>query len=437
MKKRNFLLMAVLCVIAFIAVQCIEDETFVQTPELNLKKGKPAPVAEAGNCLSYPVIWAEGVQKTLQGTPNMTPVTNGVWWYQWGTNGTDPNVTPASCPPDPDESNTTLNPTGQAYCDDKIPNHLSESHLAGQPVADSPLPLAKAFLQKDAKNVWQAGTANWKGTPVNVNWIDWGDNLESGDWYTRSQVRTEVVLIKDLDVPMLEYEMRHTSGWGIDEVHGLATNLGKTPLLGTGKQPTIYSHCARLTIQKLLVKRDDKRLQDLVWVEGKGWTEPGGYTADLINPPIFNKAVHEGGDGPGYYAAEINVKGKIIFGYTWNVRTLNDPTPISGTIPSPAGDYRITFSLDKTGGTENLNTFFTAGITQIIVPLEEEIAAEVIQIKAEDGGVAGGATGVVDYENNLTYMDVRILERGGDGGGGGKGGAGGGKGGAGGGKGGK
>ncbi len=49
--------------------------------------------------------------------------------------------------------------------------------------------------------------------------------------------------------------------------------------------------------------------------------------------PDFNKRVYEEGDGPGYYNAEINVKGRIIYGYTWNVRQLNEG----------AGDYRHHF----------------------------------------------------------------------------------------------
>lgn len=410
MKKGKFLFMAAFFAIALITVQCRDDETFLQPPEMTLKKGgKPAPVTEVGNNLSYPVIWAEGVTKVLPGTPNMTPTTEGVWWYQWGTNGVDPNITPASCLPDPDESNIELNPDGLNYCDDGIPNSLTL--LAGEPAANNPLPLAKAFLQKDAKNVWQAGTLNWKTysiDPLNVDWVDWGDNLESVDWYTRSQVRTEMVLFQDLLEAMLEYEMRHTSGWGIDEVHGLATDLVKAPLLGPGNKATVYSHCARLTIQKLLVKRDDPKLTALQWVPYEGWTEPEGYEYDLINPHIFNGSVHEGGDGPGYYSAEINVKGRIIYGYTWNVRTLNDVTPVPPSmIPTPAGDYRITFSFDDNVVGVPLNTFFTPQ-TKIVVPLEEEVTPE-------DSGDEVGGTAVLDHINNLTYIDVRILERGGGG----------------------
>lgn len=401
--------------IALILVHCVNDESLVQTPEMILKKGgKPAPETEVGNNLSYPVIWAEGVTKVLPGTLGMAPLTDGVWWYQWGTNGVDPDVTPASCPPDPDESNLVLNPDGLNYCDDGITNSLTL--FAGEPIADNPMPLAKVFLQKDAKNIWQAGSADWSAAPVNVNWIDWGDNLESIDWYTRSQVRTEMVMFQDLLEAMVEYEMRHTSGWGIDEVHGLATDLLKTPLIGAGLKATVYSHCARLTIQKLLVKRDDPKLAILQWVPYEGWSEPEGYEFDLINPHIFNGSVHEGGDGPGYYSAEINVKGRIIYGYTWNVRTLNDDTPVPPSmIPTPAGDYRLTFSFDNNVVGVPLNTFFTQG-TQIIVPLEVEVAAEVIEAEADNSGDEGGGTAVIDIANNLTYIDIRILERGGGGG---------------------
>jgi hypothetical protein len=383
--------------------------------------GKPGGET-AGNNLSYPVIWAEGVTKTLPGTAEMDPVLNGEWWYQWGTNGVDPDVTPASCPPDPDESNLDLNPNVLPLCDDGIADVVDLALEAGTPAADNPLPLAKAFIQKDPLNVWQAGSENWSDNPVNVHWIDWGDNLESVDWYTRSQVRTEVVLFQDLIESMLEYEMRHTSGWGIDEVHGLAATFDEPPeaMTGPGTRATVYTHCARLTIQKLLVDRDDPRLADLIWVAGEGWTEPDEdpsypelpYPDDLINPHIFNGSVHEGGDGPGYYSAEINVKGRIIFGYTWNVRQLNDM--YGGTA---AGDYRITFSLDEVCGEADINTYFVDGVTEIIVPLEEEVAAAAAEEGEEPGG---GAVGVLDFDNNLTYMDVRILERGGGGGGGGR-----------------
>jgi len=425
-------------------------------------EGKGPKEEVAGNNLSYPVIWADGVAKILPGAAGMIPDLGGEWWYQWGTNGIDPDVFPASCLPDPDEGNLQLNPAGLPFCDDGFADSLTSA--AGEPAADNPLPLAKAYLQKDPLNAWQAGSGYWSGTgpegtnvPVNVHWIDWGDNLESVDWYTRSQVRTEVVLFQDLfttdefgvlvptddrvgSEPWLEYLMRHTSGWGIDEVHGLAADLDSTALLGPGTRSTVYSHCARLTIQLLLVPRDDPRLEDLVWVPGEGWSEPENvpgtdppvpYPDNLINDHIFNGSVHEGGDGPGYYSAEINVKGRIIYGYTWNVRNQHDDT----LNEFGAGDYRITFSFDETCGTAALNTFFVDGVTEIMVPLETEEAIEAAFrssciptfpefcrlaafTAAEEGEEpGGGAKGVLRTDLNLTYMDVRILQRGGGGGG--------------------
>jgi hypothetical protein len=213
--------------------------------------------------------------------------------------------------------------------------------------------------------------------------------------------------------------MLHTSGWGIDEVHGLAELDGEVQAYSS-TQATVYSHCARFVIQRLLVERDDPDLVNLVWdtdLEDPEWVEKPDWTGDdLVNPAIFNKAVWEAGDGPGYYSAEINVKGKVIYGYTWSVRKLND---------DGAGDYRITFYLDDTCPAV-LNTYFTGGVTEIIQPSEEEIAAAAAAEGDDGESPGGGAVGVLDTVNNLTYIDVRILERGGGGGGGGSGGGGGG-----------
>jgi hypothetical protein len=315
--------------------------------------GHESPEEEAaGNNLSYPVIWSEGISKTLRGT------------------------------------------YGEA--------NLIEAEIVyvdGEPV-----------YPQQAESTWQAESLDASGNPVVVNWIDWGDNLESVDWYTRSMVRTEVVLIKDLATPMEQFEMKHISGWGIDEL------WGTTGEVLDSDQATVYSHGARLTIQKLGVERDDEQLDTLIWEPGEGWTEPAGTAVNLINEPIYNMAVHEGGDGPGYYSAEINVKGKVIFGYTWNVRNLNDPT--DGTA---AGDYRITFSLDETFDGTDLNTFFEEKVTEILMPIEEEgVALEAVTLEDEGGSSPeGGGEAQIDFTNNLTYIDIRILERESGGGGGG------------------
>jgi len=365
------------------------------TPAVAKGPGGGITAETAGNNLSFPVIWAEeGITKVLPGTPGMTPELNGGYWYQWGTNGEDPNVTPASCAPDPDQNNLVLNPAAISLCNDGVAGQVNLDLDVSKLVADNPLPPAKAYLQKDPLNIWQAGTANASiGTPVDVDGIDWGDNLESVDWYTRSQVRVEVVLFKDLVTPMTEYEMRHTSGWGIDEVHGLAKVLepGTPEPEGLGTQATIYSPCARLAIQKF-----PPTVQSLVWNP-----EIGEWTG--LYPSIYQAK-----DGTDNFPAEINVKGRMIYGFTWNVGQMNDKT--GGTAD---GDYRITFSLDETCGT---NTTFDND-THIIVPLEEEVVAAALAVETASTDEGGGVA-KIDDENNLTYIDVSILPRSGGGGGG-------------------
>lgn len=352
----------------------------------------------AGNNLSFPVIWTEGVAKVLPGDPATTRL-QGAWWYWWGI---DANDVPLSCAPDPDDMN---------LCNDGI---------SGSTGSEPGFGAIRAYLQKDPNNLWQAESADGSAAPVNVDWIDWGDNLESVDWYTTSQVRVEVVLFQDLLAPMTEYGMRHVSGWGIDEVHGVAAS-GDPPIAEVVQyddvltpKATLYSNCARLTIQKLLFDRlETEKLAELVWDPQQGWTG-----LDLVHPPIFNDAVYTINDGPGYFNAETNVKGRVIYGYTWNVRKLNDKIVNQGLAD---GDYRITFSLDESCGTTSLNTYFVEPAeggdpgTQIVVPLETE---EVI-VTAEGGETdSNGAVAKLDYENNLTYIDVRIHNRSSGGGGG-------------------
>lgn len=365
------------------------------------KGGRPGAEA-AGNNLSFPVIWSDGATKVLPGTPGGESL-NGTMWYWWGT---DADGNPESCVADPDDTD---------YCDDGIVGAVN----GPAPCWDRLDPdCMVVFQQQDSNSTWQAASASWSGAPVSIDWIDWGDNLESVDWYTRSKVRTEVVLIQDLPAPMLQYGMRHLSGWGINELWGLAT-LGlewnpdpEQTVYYTeaekldGMQATVYSGCARLTIQKLTKPRDDLTLS-LTWNATVG--EWDGDVTDGADPALFNKVVWEGGDGPGYYSAEINVKGKVIFGYTWDVKNLNDNTIVPPyTAPTAAGDYRLTFSLDGLSCPVILNTFFDAE-TEILVPLE------LMGVESEG---TGGAAGVIDPINNLTFIDVRILPRSGGGHGG-------------------
>ena len=335
--------------------------------------GEP-PTETAGNNLSFPVIFADGGSKVLPGTMGEYSI-EGEWWYVWGEDPIDPQAPLYSCKPNSDNLN---------LCDD------------GSSPGDGISTIYKAYVQKDAKNVWQANnTSVPAGETLNIDWVDWGDNLESIDWTIRSQVRTEVVLYEDID-SVTQFNMRHVDSWGSDEVHGLQTTLQDEVVYGSGTQATVFSPNARFTIQKLNIETLDEVTDKLFWEPEIGWTEIEP-TDNLVNEAIFNMAVSEAGDGPGYYNAEINVKGKIIFGYTWNLKEMNDGT----------GYYRLTFSFDE--GDEALGTAKFDEFTQILLPLEDEEAIELVEITGEEGR---GGSAIMDPANNLTYMDVYIKERG-------------------------
>lgn len=232
------------------------------------------------------------------------------------------------------------------------------------------------YHQRDEDNEWQAESVDWSGTPVDVTYVDWGDNLESRDWNTTSKVRVEVVLYQDLAVPLRGYEMAYVSGQGVTEVWG--TNGAQYD----SYEATVYSHNARLVIQKLPFPPDKCLLN---------WDSSNARWRGDAGEPLFNGGVWMDADGPGYYSAEINVGGKVIYGYNWDVKKNGEG----------AGHYRITFALDPVNGHIPLNTFFQT--TQ--VKLADDAA---------DGGSGGGAA-VVDHANNLTYIDVKIVSRSGGG----------------------
>ncbi len=411
---KSVLSIAVFIFFMFFLIQCEREIFTPNDPSLQSLETKAKPTGDAetvGNNLSYPVIWADDETKALNGNMGVRDVT-GEWWYVWGEDPIDPAAAEEgipSCQPDPDN---------MLLCDDGVAGTAN-----GDTPGDGGL-VYKAWVQKDAKNLWQAsnlipgepydlepGTPLFPDEEVYVDWVDWGDNLESIDWRLKSQVRTEIVLYKDLDYPAIEYAMRHVESWGIDEVHGQQENLDGTPVMGDGWKATVFSPNARFTIQKLEVGSLDD-LAGLTWVPRDGWTDDN----NLVGETLFNEAVYEAEDGPGFYNAEVNVKGKVIYGYTWNVREMNDGE----------GYYRLTFSFDNE---LFLNTYFNE-FTEILLPIEEE---EVVAKADDSGEEARGGTAVMyplpdGTGNYITYMDVLIVENSSGGGGQGTGGGSGGNG---------
>lgn len=229
----------------------------------------------------------------------------------------------------------------------------------------------KWYLQQDPSNLWQAESFTWEeADPPVIDEIDWGDNLEAKEWTTHSIVRVETTLYEYVASPMLAFTMTWISGQGIDEMWGTNTDTFDN------YSPTVYTPAAQLTIQKLLPDATD-----LTW-SGNRWTGD----VDIFILPLE-------------YSAEINVKGKIIYGYNWSVRNDGDGE----------GVYRITMHFS------NSPIDFVDGTTKIT--LSEETV--VLPTAGDDGGEPVGGTAQIDFTNDLTYIDVAIVQGGGSGNGGG------------------
>ena len=125
------------------------------------------------------------------------------------------------------------------------------------------------YLQQDQHNEWQAETLDAMAagiTPFSVDQIDWGDNLEARDWPASSQVRVETVLYSAPADAMTGFEMGYLFGEGSTEMWGANGFTYRTDAADAASDPrksavaTVYSRCARLTIQKLIGTRENPGL---------------------------------------------------------------------------------------------------------------------------------------------------------------------------------
>jgi hypothetical protein len=257
------------------------------------------------------------------------------------------------------------------------------------------------FVQADPGNEWQAESYNpvaQGGGMHIVSAVDWGDNLEARAWKYGGVVRVETVLYQFLDDPMTGYTMMIED----ESISGRAEVWGTNGHRYNSPEATVYSGTARLMIQKLTKVREEAVM---TW-DGEKWVGD-------VKTPLYSWGVWDDVIGPDGYAAEVNVQGKIIYGFNWFTRKLGDGP----------GDYRISFVLDRNAPV-HLNTDF--GPHTIILPFGEE--EEAAPMGDDDGGsdLQGGIPGI-SHEHDVTYIDVRLLPRSGGGGGGGSGGGGNGK----------
>jgi len=174
------------------------------------------------------------------------------------------------------------------------------------------------YYKQQTASTWQGQWENGVNEDQNVT-AKWGDNLISQTNLTvNSVVRIEMVLTKALDKNMTTYNMESLYGSNRYEVYGTDGNESNV------STAFVFAANAHLTIQQV--------------------DEFGNPIGDPVeDQPLFSDIQ----DGPGKFAAEINVAGNLTYGYVWDLKGAHEP-----------GRYRITFSLDEESlkGTPN-NTY--------------------------------------------------------------------------------
>jgi uncharacterized protein YjdB len=277
---------------------------------------------EAGNNLSYPVVFAEGIG--LSGAEVSDPMGDPVY------------------------ANTGLRPgDAEGITVDALP-FFYEGNATDY----------GAYYEQQGANVWQAEWAD--GTLIGSRSVEagWGDNLTHQTWDTHAMIRVEMVLT-DLGIGTLDgFNMSYLYGTGPDEMQGTDGSVGAFV-------PTVYAVTPRLIIEKL----DD---------DGQAVVEE-----------VFNGAIWEGAgsDGPGSFSAEVNVAGKIIYGYNFFIRNIE-----LAAENHKFGWWRLTFALDPQA---------TIGTTQ--VPRNLSI-----------GVVTGEGDGELTYQPVLasdgfsTWLDIYV-----------------------------
>ena len=184
------------------------------------------------------------------------------------------------------------------------------------------------YYKQQTASTWQGQWVAGASENQHVNGT-WGDNLVSQNLTVNSVIRIEMVLSKTLTAPMTSYNMKSLYGTMENEIQGTD---GTTYYNSTA---FVFASNAHLKIQKL---------------DGTG--NPDGS-------PLYDQTLWLG-DGPGYFAAEVNVAGNFTYGFVWNLKNQVMPGDVT---TGKAGTYRLTFSLDATSpkGTSNNTSIDTVG----------------------------------------------------------------------------
>jgi hypothetical protein len=297
-------------------------------------------------------------------------------------------------------------------------------------------PVERIYWQKNTANVWQGGF-NSVAAPgkLPVEYIDWGDNLESKTWPVQV-LRVETNTFSTLPEvaafgpnARTRFDMWHVFGQGTNELWGVHATHSDPPAayfylnaenelnwpFGVNVSPT-----ARLNISKL------EKGSSMCPATGTGKSQQTLYNPVWSIDPV-TKTGHWAAvpfETDMLYGAELNIKGSYVYGYNWNLRSMN-----TGSVDKP-GWWRLTFytpddSIDFSWwqpSNIDLGDTFAPPVDPSTTPIVDpgDLTA-LIDAKAEEGGDTGLPLYVpqVNTQYNLTYLDI-CIKSGNAGGGGGK-----------------
>jgi hypothetical protein len=288
----------------------------------------------------------------------------------------------------------------------------------------------RVYLQKGA-STWQAESTVSSANVAALSHVDVGDNLQSVPWRTTSVVRIEFVPFVDLLLQegreFVAYHMVYVSGLGVNEVWGTATtnpedaNAIPEPYPGGG-QPTTSAYgtaysgdCMVLSLTKLEADRGDPDVapasDDYSWdADFQVWRQANADPiAQSEQLPI---------------SAEINVKGRLIYGHNWFLRNQEMHNGVS-----KAGWWRLTFFSDNNACPQGSPFDYTNTVEgNPTANGETEEPDESDDNGGGTGGQGGGGnlpdsyprSAVIDSDNSLVYIDIylRVSPSGGQGRGG-------------------
>jgi hypothetical protein len=282
--------------------------------------------------------------------------------------------------------------------------------------------VSRIYWQKVPTSYWKAEET---ATPplATVQYLDWGDNLESKSWTTTSTIRVETTPFADHGSTVLKhgYQMWHVSGQGTDEVWGVRAAFEGED----GTPPTaVYSYDHQYSIL-----HTTQAMINFTKLSKGPATCPTVY----VEPPEYQALPWTGTSWTGAcsvktepYTAELNVGGKYVYGYNWTIRRDTLPTECAAlgyTATDLAGWWRLTFYTPGSttpGAGSPAAVWFNVDLTgEYLAPPPAPLLVtpeELLLVAPEEGDTGDLYRPKVISASNLTYIDICIKSGGGGGG---------------------